>query len=119
MTPEDRKLWKLVTDGISPLVFTSTVSPPVARPRPLMPPRGRFRPTLDLHGLTLAQAHNETRQFIYEAKVFYGLKYVRVITGLSGSIRREFPLWVAMLPQVRTIEPLNGGGAFKIVLTKR
>lgn len=118
MRPEDKELWRQVTEGLVPLVLTTTAAairppaPAVARHRP-------FRQILDLHGLTLSDAHAQTKKVIFEARAFYGLKHVTVITGLSGQIRREFPFWVEVLPEFRRIEPLNGGGAFRVYLKKR
>jgi dsDNA-specific endonuclease/ATPase MutS2 len=116
MTQEDADLWKRVTEGSSPLL--PKPSAPVIRPDapPVRRQRARFT-TLDLHGLTLQQAHSEVLTLIREAK-HAGLKYVTVITGLSGQIRREFTYWVEHRPEVRKIDCLNGGGAFKIFLKK-
>lgn len=117
MRPEDEELWKQVTEGLIPLVFTPTAAAirPSARSFAHYRP---FRRTLDLHGMTLNEAHAQTKRVVYEAKI-YGLKYVTIITGLSGQIRREFPFWVEALPEARRVEALNGGGAFKVFLKKR
>jgi len=118
MRPEDEELWKQVTEGLIPLVFTPTAA--AIRPPARLPVRYRpFSRTIDLHGLTLNDAHTQTKRVVYEAKVFYGLKYVTIITGLSGQIRHEFPFWVEALPEVRRVEALSGGGAFKVFLKKR
>lgn len=118
MRPEDQELWRQVTEGIIPIVFTPTAA--VIRPTaPLVARHRPFRQTLDLHGLTLNEAHAQTKKVVYEARLFYGLKSITVITGLSGQIRREFPFWVEALPEVRRFEPLNGGGAFRVHLKKR
>jgi hypothetical protein len=115
MTPDDHKIWKQVTESILPLVFGSVA--PVMRPvAPSL--RETFRQTLDLHGLTLAQAHIETQRFVVAAQQ-HGAKSVVIITGLSGPIRREFPLWVENLTPVRGLQALNGGGAFRLHLTRR
>lgn len=78
----------------------------------------RFRQTLDLHGMTLAQAHVETQWFVAQAHQA-GAKSVVIITGLSGPIRREFPLWVENLTPIRRLQPLNGEGAFRLHFVKR
>lgn len=117
MTREDAELWKRVTEGLQSLLPKPRA--PVIRPdAPLSVRRHRARfTTLDLHGLTLQQAHAEALAHVRAGKAA-GLKYVTVITGLSGEIRREFRYWIEPLPEVRKVETLNGGGAFKVFLKK-
>ncbi len=116
MTPEDLALWKKVTEGTAPISVKPHAETIVSNERTIVRPRARFT-TLDLHGMTLQQACSDTRQFIMEAK-WAGLKYVTVITGLSGGIRREFPMWVEPMIEVRKVEAVNGGGAFKVFLKR-
>lgn len=72
--------------------------------------------TLDLHGLTVADAHAETRGFLARARGIYN--YVTVITGRSGAIRDEFLPWLEGDSTISRIESLNGGGAFRIHFRK-
>jgi DNA-nicking Smr family endonuclease len=116
MTPEDIELWKQVTEGLVPLVLTPTATMAAVRS---LACHTSFSRTLDLHGMTLNEAHAQTKKAVYEANVFYGLKYITIITGLSGQIRREFPFWIEALPEVKKLEVLNGGGAFKVFLKKK
>lgn len=51
---------------------------------------------LDLHNLTIQSAYDKTKQFLESCR-FNGHKYVRVITGKSGEIYREFPFWIESL----------------------
>jgi len=114
MTPEDHKIWKQVTESTLPLGF-APVAPAM---RPVVPlAREYFPRSLDLHGLTLAQAHTETLAFVSAAKQ-HGMKSVVIITGLSGDICREFPMWVESIPTVRLTQRLNGGGAFRLILKR-
>lgn len=119
MSPEDKEIWKKVTDGVIPLTFTPEAaairSPALVVNRQYTLNNRYFSPTLDLHGMSINQAHSETKTFFYKAKLFK-LKYVRIITGLSGQIKREFPYWLEHMPEIRRVEMLNGGGAFKIYL---
>lgn len=70
--------------------------------------------TIDLHHLTIRDAHARVEQGLrYGART---MKEMTVITGRSGEIRREFPSWADLHPNVRRIEPLNGGGAFRVIL---
>jgi dsDNA-specific endonuclease/ATPase MutS2 len=117
MTLEDAEIWRQVTSGLVPLL--PKPSAPVIRPDApvdVIRPRARFT-TLDLHGYTVHQACAVTKTFVYDAKRA-GLKYVTIITGLSGQIRREFPLWVEQFPEVRKVDPANGGGAFRVYLKR-
>ena len=119
MSPEDTELWKKVTDGVIPLTFSPKAaairSPALVVNNPYTSYNRYFSPTLDLHGMTMNQAHTETKTFFYKAKLFK-LKYVRIITGLSGQIKREFPFWLENISGIRRVEVLNGGGSFKIYL---
>jgi Uncharacterized protein conserved in bacteria len=72
---------------------------------------------LDLHGYQIAEAHRATAKFISDA-VARNRPHIVIVTGKSGEIRREFPLWMEINPLVRYIEELNGGGAFKVVLVR-
>jgi DNA-nicking Smr family endonuclease len=118
MTPEDKELWKQVTEGTVPLVFRPVAA--VIRPhaRRAIMHAGQFRTTLDLHGYTIHQAHAESRAFIQTAAT-RDLKFVIIITGLSGGIKKEFIHWAELMPQVRKVEELNGGGAYKVYFKKR
>ncbi len=49
--------------------------------------------TLDLHGYTIQGAYEKTREFLeYCQEEDY--KNVRIITGKSGQIFKEFPTWI-------------------------
>jgi DNA-nicking Smr family endonuclease len=73
--------------------------------------------SLDLHGFTIQQAHSLARSFIQLA-AREGRRGVTIITGKSGEIRREFPVWASLHENVRGVEELNGGGAFYVKLRK-
>ncbi len=103
-------LWKAYTAGEASVVPNAT---PIIRPSQ----RASGVNRLDLHGMTIAEAHKATLAFIEEANRVH--KAVTVITGLSGEIRREFPQWLETIPSVRKIEEMNGRGAFKIRFKKR
>jgi DNA-nicking Smr family endonuclease len=81
---------------------------------------------LDLHGLTLVEAHRLTREFLHEA-IDQGARAVLIITGKgqggSGAIRRELPHWLevpSLRPFVASVtlaDPRQGGeGAYRISL---
>lgn len=106
----DHHLWDAIKRSVTPL---DTPSP--RQGQAYIPTYSVFGTLLDLHGKTVAGAHEEFRTFIDAA--FYGkAKRVTVVTGKSGQIRREFPSWAALHPRVRRIVELNGGGAFEVTL---
>ncbi len=74
-------------------------------------------PVLDLHNLTLQEAHAAVASFLYASHTA-GRREVTVITGKSGQIAREFPIWANLNPLVRRCDPLNGGGAFIVKFKK-
>jgi DNA-nicking Smr family endonuclease len=55
---------------------------------------------LDLHGHTQAEAHSVLLHFLHKASSD-GAKLVLVITGKSGALKRQVPLWLG-LPEFRT-----------------
>ena len=61
--------------------------------------------SLDLHGLTIQQAFNTTRQFLEEHRI-NGSRSAIVITGKGGKISDEFPAWIENLGYVRKCEPI-------------
>jgi dsDNA-specific endonuclease/ATPase MutS2 len=110
--PHDMKLWTLVKKTITPL----------GQPRPSQPTSmaisfsyGENYTALDLHGYTIQEAHSRVQSFIDRA-AYAGQKGVTIITGKSGGIRKEFPTWAMLHSKVRSIEELNGGGAFYVKL---
>ncbi len=102
--------------------------------------RGKLDPEarIDLHGLTLAEAHPELIRFILNAQTA-GLRLVLVITGKGkpgpdhgpipqrvGALRHQVPHWLHMAPlgpavlQVREAHLKHGGGgAYYVYLKKR
>jgi DNA-nicking Smr family endonuclease len=89
------------------------VSPPAAPPpSPLAPldrrekrrvasGRNAIDARFDLHGLTQGEAHAELLRFLHSATA-RGARLVLVITGKSGVLRRQVPLWLA-LPEFRAL----------------
>lgn len=101
--------------------------------------RGRLEPEgrLDLHGMTLDQAHPALTRFILSAQAS-GKRLVLVITGKGksgedsgpiprprGAIRREVPLWLGSPPLAQAVLQIapahlrhGGEGAFYIYLRR-
>jgi DNA-nicking Smr family endonuclease len=102
--------------------------------------RGKLSPdaTIDLHGMTLAEAHPELIRFVLNAQTA-GLRLLLVITGKgkpktdhapplqrSGVLRQQVPSWLRLPPigpavlQVVEAHLRHGGsGAYYVYLRKR
>lgn len=118
MKAEDIELWKEVTASVRPLGSTAPRDPMPSAPMHLRVWPFNPAPTsLDLHGLTLAQAFDTTKRFIYHTRQA-GLKNVMIITGRSGAICAEFPAWMSSINPVSRFEKLENGGSFRVHLRK-
>lgn len=102
--------------------------------------RGRIEPQarIDLHGMTLSEAHNDLIHFVLGAQAA-GLRLVLVITGKGkrgedhgpiptriGALRHQVPHWLALPPigsailQVTSANARHGGaGAYYVYLRRR
>ncbi len=85
----------------------------------------RGRAKIDLHGHSLAEAHQALRTALVEAHAA-GARKMLVITGKGkmggGLLRREVPLWLAAHGLVRAVAPAHaahgGDGALYVWLKK-
>lgn len=74
---------------------------------------------IDLHGCTLQEAYSKVAQIIEEC-YYNEEKSIQFITGRSGEMRREFPMWVENNSKVRECyEVARGGGLFSVRLRKK
>ncbi len=102
--------------------------------------RGKLAPEarIDLHGMTLAQAHPELIAFILNAQSA-GLRLVLVITGKGkrgddtgpipqrmGALRHQVPQWLRMQPMAQAVLQVaeahlkhGGAGAYYVYLRRR
>jgi len=102
--------------------------------------RGKLQPEarIDLHGMTLAEAHPELIRFILNAQSA-GLRLVLVITGKGkrredtgpipqrvGALRHQVPHWLHLPPLGPAVLQVSeahlkhgGGGAYYVYLRKR
>ena len=102
--------------------------------------RGKLDPEarIDLHGMTLAQAHGALNSFILRAQS-KGLRLVLVITGKGrtasddgpiprrrGALKHDVPQWLRMAPlgpivlEIREAHIRHGGaGAYYVYLRRR
>lgn len=115
LTADELALWEAFTRNIRPLARDQVANNP---PNVFVcVSRDSFSYTLDLHGLSLHDAHARFTSFIWDA-YDRGARYVTVITGRSGQIRVEFPEWAAKDRLIRYIEPLPNGGSFRVYVKK-
>lgn len=152
LTDDDKLVWGAVTNGVIPLMgriapmehdgITNhhTYTPYIISQVPVANIPGidrrlsteirrgtiEINRTLDLHGCTIAEAHQTVLRFIQYAHST-GNRRLLVITGKGGesSIRRELPLWLSQPPMKNLIlsctyahQRQGGSGAFVIVLRK-
>lgn len=101
--------------------------------------RGKMKPeaTLDLHGMTLAEAHPELIRFILNAQS-HGKRLVLVITGKGkrgdddgpiprrvGVLRHQVPHWLRLMPLAPAVMQVSeahlkhgGSGAYYVYLRR-
>lgn len=108
MDERSRTLWARVCATVNRLG-----SPRSPRPRPVV--FSSEPNVIDLHGLTVQEAYVRTKEFLSRGSA----NTVTVITGKSGVIRAEFPVWLAGFDKVASYREQNGGGAFEITLHKQ
>lgn len=108
LSDQDRQVWQLYVDK----VFNSPSEP--AQPMKEIQSLPR---RLDLHGMTVGEAHGKTISFVedhWEA----GTASAVIITGKSGQIAHEFTEWCRQMPKVRRYEPIEdsrgGVGSYRI-----
>jgi dsDNA-specific endonuclease/ATPase MutS2 len=107
LTEQDQQDWQLYVEQVfnSPDEFIPKMEQ-IALPK-----------RMDLHGMTVGEAHGRTQEFIedhYEA----GTQSVVIITGKSGQIAHEFTEWCRQMPKVRKYDPIadsrGGIGSYRI-----
>lgn len=118
LTPAEKSLWSQVTKGVKPLGQSGVSIADNEYFKVSVNPAPAFHPTLDLHGLIIQDAFEAVRQHI-ETGARLGYKKLTVITGRSGQINIEMPQWAGRHSAVRSITPMNGGGAWLLCLKKR
>lgn len=111
MDDKGKQLWKKVTATVNPIDGPRS-------PRPKVVPELPEPTIIDLHGMTIQEAYQRVRKFLYRHGNQLQNKLVTVITGKSGDIRREFPDWLDRISTVRSFTEMNGGGAFEVKLKK-
>lgn len=118
LSDQEKSLWERVTATVRRFGRDHFVVPAQTPAVTRYPRQTEFNPVLDLHGMTLVDAHRASLEHVYQAKQAGGFRYVTVITGLSGQICEEFPRWFENNALVRSVKSLRGGGAWEVWLTK-
>jgi hypothetical protein len=113
LTPEEENLWSRVKGTITPL--GEPRRPGFNAFLQLLNPYPSW--VLDLHGMTVYEAFNRVKSFVQDAYLA-DVRRVTIITGKSGVIASEFPLWVERYPVQRS-ELLRGGGAYRVFIVKK
>jgi DNA-nicking Smr family endonuclease len=101
--PKGSKPAPTVTRAAKPAAPPLTPLAPIARREKQHLVRGRAKidARLDLHGSTQAEAHAALAHFLRGAQRKEA-KFVLVITGKSGVLRRQVPQWLR-LPELREV----------------
>jgi hypothetical protein len=103
----ERNLWFRIMN--LPLLF----NPVVIKKTRIENEQNIFHRSIDLHGCTVQDAWYKVNSYIDEAKRL-SIKEVLIITGKSGDICREFPMWMSYRIDIKECKPQNGGGAYKL-----
>ena len=116
LSDKDKQIWQSYVKDVTPL-HHDLVKPDVV-PRIKKQPEDvcRVNGLMDLHGLTLQQAHVSVHE---QLNAHHNtLRYMTVVTGKSGQMSKEFPHWLENHAHVHRLESLNDGGAFRIWFKK-
>ena len=66
---------------------------------------------MDLHGLTLDQAYDRVKNAFRDCHS-RGIKKLKVITGQSGEICRQFPIWAELDEHVKSVKLNEDKGSY-------
>lgn len=110
LSPDDARVWKRFTDNMGSGGTRHKLTGST-------PDRRASDRTIDLHGLTVQKAHSLVRSFLESARRD-GIPTVRVITGKSGRIRSEFPVWMDLDPNVGSATEETSGGSFSVAVRR-
>lgn len=112
LTHKDQQLWNDVIKDVQPLDSVQIARQDNAPSRKIVPRKPPNHPAVDLHGMTLADAHARIQDHLHETKQSY--KFVTIITGKSGQLRQDVPRWIEHMPGVRKIDPAEDLGSVKV-----
>ena len=70
---------------------------------------------MDLHGLTLDEAYNRVKDAFQDC-YSKGIRKLKVITGRSGEICRQFPMWAELDDRVQYTKLNSDKGSYFVKL---
>lgn len=115
LTKTDKGLWALITKTVRPLGSKAPMpTAAILNAQDIKPSIHPWHPVLDLHGMTLCDAHRAVREHITTGRRLRWSKIV-IITGKSGDIFQEFPHWIEDQP-VKSFKLLPNGGSYQLWL---
>jgi len=112
ISERDRSLWKRIASTVTRLGLPQPCRPAMM---PIIMSSIAFPTTLDLHGYKIHDAYLKTIEYLKNAR-YHNLKTVIIITGKSGKINEEFPYWLDKMSFIRSINQINGGGAWRVII---
>ena len=68
---------------------------------------------MDLHGLTLDEAYDRVKAAFKDCHS-KGIRKLKVITGRSGEICRQFPYWAELDTLVKSVTLNRDGGSYSV-----
>ena len=80
-----------------------------------LPKENRISRYFDCHDLSINECYNQLMEFI-ESHYQYGSKKLTIVTGKSGSIRREFEEWMRNNEFVRYFKLKQNKGSWDVYL---
>lgn len=114
LSDEDKKVWEDFTKGDSMTFGKRSITN-----KRLHPQGKRTIQTIDLHSMTVQRAYEFVQNAI-ECACLSGDKYLFVITGKSGQIRKEFESWISKFNRVSHLEQITDKdglvGKFKLTI---
>lgn len=117
LSDADRKIWEQATKHVTPL--GSNPSPQHLPKISISNIRQNvYDPRIDLHGLTIQDAYTVVLDHITNGALL-GYRKLTIISGRSGQINIELPRWAERHSAVRSVDSINGGGAWEICLKRR
>lgn len=114
MKESDKKLWEAFVSNITPIRLNKVQYRKGKRIANLT---ANLSDTLDLHNHTIQEAYVAFNRFVKLHKEFRSVT-ILVITGKSGKISTEFPLWASANKYIQSFELKNDGGAFLVKIRK-
>jgi hypothetical protein len=117
---EDHNDWLLAIQNVKPMNSNVVVEVPNVKPKIIKSIKDTVF-THDLHGMTVDSAFHYTMDLIEES-FEYNISELRIITGKSGSIFREFSSWMHtpyFRQFVRGVSIEANGGSYLVFLLNK